>query len=678
LAVVLAAVLMCGAGAVGVVPAAAANYQTGDLIYFGSYPQSEVTDTALITALNGLSGASVPNSNGCTMSDITYNGEKYRKVVRSGAVNGYSAGVAYFFKYEPIQWRVLSNDEQGLFVVAEATLDALYFSGSSSVNIGNGQYDGYLWVNSNVRTWLNSDFYNAAFTTSQQSNVKTSSISTSGFSNWQGGPDTQDKVFLLDRSEVLNSAYGFTTTTAANAVRESKATSYAKIRSVSHSITTTGNAVWWLRSAGYGSGNFISPASFVYDNGYVYSYLNTVGSGMLGVRPALRLGELTTTYTITYNANGGTGAPASQTKTQGVALTLSSDTIPTRTGFTFKGWSTTNTATTAQFQPGSNYTTDASVTLHAVWKAPGGKRTIAQLRADYPASVNGQPTYWNHRETTTVHNIPEHYTLFPCAHLNTEADGERDGIKYPQATYDCNGHVQNGEERLWQCKGFAAQLGYEFSGTRPGGGRTTGDWERKTGTEAASYFKSSSLKPGDIVNYKISDTWYHSIFVVSVSTSSITFADCNYGNNCNIRWDETMNKSDISDSQLTGEWRENGVLRDYGYILVAPTAGSDVNKTALSNRINELKSTVNNNYTATSWQAFQSALNNAQAILEKSNATQTEIDNAVTTLNAAFSGLQQNQPEPTKGIFGTKPRWTGEWWHYILYVLFGFVWMYIF
>ena len=73
-------------------------------------------------------------------------------------------------------------------------------------------------------------------------------------------------------------------------------------------------------------------------------------------------------YTVTYNANGGTGAPSSQTKTQGQALTLSSA-RPTRSGYTFQGWSTSSTAISAQYQPGGSYTNDGNVTLYAVWRA---------------------------------------------------------------------------------------------------------------------------------------------------------------------------------------------------------------------------------------------------------------------------------------------------------------------
>ena len=72
------------------------------------------------------------------------------------------------------------------------------------------------------------------------------------------------------------------------------------------------------------------------------------------------------TYTITYNANGGTGEPSSQTKTHDVALTLSS-TIPTRTNYNFKGWSTTSTGGVA-YSSGGTYTANTAVTLYAVWE----------------------------------------------------------------------------------------------------------------------------------------------------------------------------------------------------------------------------------------------------------------------------------------------------------------------
>ena len=73
------------------------------------------------------------------------------------------------------------------------------------------------------------------------------------------------------------------------------------------------------------------------------------------------------TYTITYNANGGTGAPSSQTKVHGRNLSLTS-VIPAKTGYAFGGWGISSTATTATYKSGDLYTTDSDITLYAIWK----------------------------------------------------------------------------------------------------------------------------------------------------------------------------------------------------------------------------------------------------------------------------------------------------------------------
>ena len=72
------------------------------------------------------------------------------------------------------------------------------------------------------------------------------------------------------------------------------------------------------------------------------------------------------TYTISYNANGGSGAPSSQTKTYGTSLTLSS-TKPTRTGFTFSKWNTKSDGSGTSYSSGANYTANSGTTLYAIW-----------------------------------------------------------------------------------------------------------------------------------------------------------------------------------------------------------------------------------------------------------------------------------------------------------------------
>lgn len=101
-----------------------------------------------------------------------------------------------------------------------------------------------------------------------------------------------------------------------------------------------------------------------------------------------------TTYTISYNANGGSGAPSSQTKYHGTPLTLSS-TKPTRSGYDFLGWSTSSTATSATWGAGGSYTTNASNTLYAVWKASTSTIISAteQIALSMDNSVNASVTW---------------------------------------------------------------------------------------------------------------------------------------------------------------------------------------------------------------------------------------------------------------------------------------------
>jgi len=90
--------------------------------------------------------------------------------------------------------------------------------------------------------------------------------------------------------------------------------------------------------------------------------------------PAEEMGSTTTysyQYTIKYNANGGSGAPSNTTATASTtskSITLSS-TVPTRSGYTFLGWSTSSSATSATYQAGTAYSFSyGSTQLYAVWK----------------------------------------------------------------------------------------------------------------------------------------------------------------------------------------------------------------------------------------------------------------------------------------------------------------------
>lgn len=101
------------------------------------------------------------------------------------------------------------------------------------------------------------------------------------------------------------------------------------------------------------------------------------------------------TYTVSYNANGGSGAPSSQTKQHDITLTLSS-VKPTRSGYSFAGWGTSATDTGVKYSAGGQYTGNASITLYAIW-SNAAKMTLA-----YNANGgSGAPSSQTHLINTT-------------------------------------------------------------------------------------------------------------------------------------------------------------------------------------------------------------------------------------------------------------------------------------
>lgn len=91
-------------------------------------------------------------------------------------------------------------------------------------------------------------------------------------------------------------------------------------------------------------------------------------------------------YTVSFNANGGSGAPSAQTKWKNETLWLPS-TVPTRSGYRFVGWNSNASATTAEYSPSSAYTANSGTTLNAIWN----KNQPTELDyTDLALTINGQ------------------------------------------------------------------------------------------------------------------------------------------------------------------------------------------------------------------------------------------------------------------------------------------------
>lgn len=217
---------------------------TWSYVYFGSYPQTEVTGYALTAAITG----AAYDANG----DAWVNGTKYRRISKSDTNHdGYFGSGAYrYFKWERIKWRVLSVNGSTIFVMADKGLDCKNYYETSTAIIT------CTWENSTLRSWLNNDFYGTAFGSVEQGAVVEQTVvnEDNPLYNTEGGNDTRDKVYLLSFSEAMNPDYGFCEDYDTYSVsRGVKASDYAHARGAGVNTDTNyaGNCFWCLRSPGH-------------------------------------------------------------------------------------------------------------------------------------------------------------------------------------------------------------------------------------------------------------------------------------------------------------------------------------------------------------------------------------------------------------------------------------------
>jgi len=294
----------------------------GSTTYFGMYPQSEVTDEELISSLNTSAGTLptssnsqawtsygyyISNSNATSFMwyiDLTNDDNQYRGVyftsyrpylTNTSSTTGnsfqddndYFISIVYWFKYEPITWRVLDVVSGKAFLMANLVLDSqdYYHSSLSSRTIGGATVHANNYMHSNTRSWLNDNFYNTAFTTLEQDRIQTTdvdnSVASTGYdTNDYACDNTNDKVFLLSHQEATSATYGLDTDTA----RQRQPSDYAQSQGV-WTFTPNGNSGWWLRSPNYFNLYGASLARYVHVNGYVdYYYVDITHNGVV---PAL-------------------------------------------------------------------------------------------------------------------------------------------------------------------------------------------------------------------------------------------------------------------------------------------------------------------------------------------------------------------------------------------------------
>lgn len=218
--------------------------------------------------------------------------------------NGYYVSTVYYFKYEPITWKVLKLDTENnkAFLFANIALDSQDFNHIDTSNTINGET---IYANnyeySTIRKWLNDNFFNTAFNANEKSiildiDVDNSASSTGYKTNKYECNNTLDKLFLLSYQDAINPEYSFDSVySEKDENRQLKATDYASIqgRDQSSHSSNLENCEWWLRSPFPLLPNVSNMVSGVTDSGNI-GLASNVSNTVNGIVPALwiSIGEI--------------------------------------------------------------------------------------------------------------------------------------------------------------------------------------------------------------------------------------------------------------------------------------------------------------------------------------------------------------------------------------------------
>ena len=298
----------------------------GDYIYFGYWPQTLERDETVVAKLNEIAGTpplprdkenpyNWESHEGTTymwQKIVIYNGTKYLGVqmndYRASGVysltsyimkNGYFTFEVYWFKYEPIKWRILTTSGNSAYIMSDIALDSFSiqpnrYQGFYNEKYGvfrtdqNGNMDGTYannWEYCFLRGWLNDTFYKEVFNDLQKEIIQTTHLdNTARSSNPNEYPkyygygenagknkfadqckDTDDKIFLLSLRDITTTAYGFNKDVLAeDPARNLQATDFAKLHGAPMNTNDKKYVTWYTRSPAPANGNQ-GYATFVLD-----------------------------------------------------------------------------------------------------------------------------------------------------------------------------------------------------------------------------------------------------------------------------------------------------------------------------------------------------------------------------------------------------------------------------
>ncbi len=286
----------------GVVPSIYGD--SNKYVKYGMYPQSNVNDEDLINKLNS---SELTTIDGYYYYNHEYYAKRKAKIAKDMEtgetlpLRNFDNGDEiiedneYWFKVEPLSWRVLENEDSSYFLLSEKLIEVrrYHFGGPREIDGKTIMPNNYKY--SEVRSWLNDSFYNNTFVFNKE-NIQTMEVDNSASSTAtpESGfecENTFDKVTLLSYKDYSDSKYGFPGANATPA-RRFLTTDYARANAAQYStdVDKPHTGYCWTRSPIETDENNGSCASRNNKNGTLNN--DYVGFNGSCVQPAL---------TISYN-----------------------------------------------------------------------------------------------------------------------------------------------------------------------------------------------------------------------------------------------------------------------------------------------------------------------------------------------------------------------------------------
>ena len=273
----------------------------GDYVYFGTYPQTIKADDIIITNTIDSHGYYL-GSDGEYYVKVTTNPYPYDSNYTFSTGESLIKGKICYFKVEVIKWRIITESDDNVLILCDNIIATHnYYENIIDRTINGETIYANNYKESDIRAWLNDEFYSTAFNDLQRELIKVTNVNNSVISTmpngvtWNNGSNeyacsnSNDKIFLLSEQEVTMSIYGFkgenVYSPESNRCRLTSDYSRATGAFMSKSSDYYGNGKWWLRSPCYYTND---SSRIVYVSGIACNSEN-VADKYTGVVPALRL-----------------------------------------------------------------------------------------------------------------------------------------------------------------------------------------------------------------------------------------------------------------------------------------------------------------------------------------------------------------------------------------------------